>query len=63
MLELIGDQASSTEKHDEALAAYSIALSLGPQTPNHVLVKWASMISIRSSANEVMGAAAEVCIA
>ncbi|KAG8214228.1 hypothetical protein J3R82DRAFT_11026 [Butyriboletus roseoflavus] len=57
MLEILGDKASSTKKHDEALEAYSVALFLGPPIPNAVLVKWASVKLIRSSANETLGAA------
>ena len=49
------------KKPDEAVAAYSTALSLGPSAPNAVLVKWASKVLIRGSAHEALGAVAKVC--
>ena len=45
-------------KHDEAVAAYSTALSL--TTSVTVLTKWARIILIRCSASEALGAAAKV---
>ena len=62
MLEIIGDEASNTKKHDEALAAYSTVLSLDPSTPNNVLIKWANTVSIHGSASEALGIATKVCI-
>ncbi|KAI9457905.1 hypothetical protein HD554DRAFT_2042200 [Boletus coccyginus] len=56
-LERMGDEASNTGKQDEAVAAYSTALSLGPTTPNVVLTKWASIMVIRGSAVEASSAA------
>ncbi|KAI9461363.1 hypothetical protein HD554DRAFT_2041443 [Boletus coccyginus] len=56
-LERIGDEASNAEKPDEAVIAYSAALSLGPTTPNVVLMKWASIMLIRGSADEASSAA------
>ena len=58
---MTGDEASSTENHDEALAAYFTALLLNPPTPNALLIKWASMVLIRGSANEALTAATKVC--
>lgn len=59
-LKTIGDQASAVEKHDEALEAYSAALSLGPSTANILLTKWAAKMLLRHSANEILGTAAKV---
>lgn len=61
MLERVGDEASNAEKQDEAVAAYSTALLLSPSTPNTVLMKWARLILIRRTANEVLNAATKVC--
>lgn len=61
MLEIIGDEASNIKKHDEALAAYSTVLSLGPSTPNTALMKWANTVSIHGSVNEALGVAIKVC--
>ena len=58
---MTGDEASSAENHDEALAAYSTALLLSPSTPKTLLVKWASMMLIRGSANDALTAAVEAC--
>ncbi|KAG8214231.1 hypothetical protein J3R82DRAFT_11038 [Butyriboletus roseoflavus] len=58
-LEMTADEASSTENHDEALAAYSAALLLSLTTPNTLLSKWASMVLIHGSANEALTAAAK----
>ena len=60
-LERIGDEASNTTKHDEAIAAYSAALLLGPSAPNSLLIKWASRMLIHGSAHEASSAAAKVC--
>ena len=60
-LESIGDEALNVGKLDEALAAYSMALSHSPKNPNTILTKWASTILIRSSPKEALGAAAKVC--
>ncbi|KAI9455532.1 hypothetical protein HD554DRAFT_271221 [Boletus coccyginus] len=57
MLEMVGDDASNAGKQDEAVAAYSAALSLGPTVPNAVLIKWANAILKRGSALEVLSAA------
>ncbi|KAI9455961.1 hypothetical protein HD554DRAFT_2238147 [Boletus coccyginus] len=56
-LESVGDEASNADKRDEAVAAYSTALSLGPTFPNPVMFKWASMILKRGSAHEAASAA------
>ncbi|KAF8555339.1 WD40 repeat-like protein [Imleria badia] len=58
-LERIGDEASSVEKYDQALEAYSLALSLGPSSPNTVLIKWVNAMLTRGSANEALAAAAK----
>jgi hypothetical protein len=60
-LEIIGDEASTAEKHDDALAAFSTALSLCPSTPSTVLIKWAKTMLIHGSANEALGASTKVC--
>ena len=61
-LERDGDEASNTEKQDEAVSAYSTALSLSSSTPHTVLVKWANTILVRGSTNEAWSAAAKVCL-
>ena len=60
-LERIGDEASSVEKLDDAVAAYSTALFLGPSTPNSLLTKWASTMLLRDSTNEALDVATKVC--
>ena len=62
-LERIGDKASNIKKDDEAVAAYSTALSLGPSSPNTLLIKWANRMLIRGSAHEALSAASKVCSA
>ncbi|KAI9461366.1 WD40-repeat-containing domain protein [Boletus coccyginus] len=56
-LERVGDEASNAGKQDEAGAAYSTALLLGPTTLNAVLTKWASIMLSRGSADEASRAA------
>ncbi|KAI9455062.1 hypothetical protein HD554DRAFT_298615 [Boletus coccyginus] len=56
-LERVGDEASTAGKRDEAVAAYSTALSLGPSTPNTIMIKWVSMILKNGSAHEALSAA------
>ena len=60
-LELIGDEASSVEKYDEALIDYVTALSLSSSAPNGVLIKWAKLILTYGTANEALGTATKVC--
>ena len=60
-LEVHGDETSHAMKHDEAVAAYSAALSLTFQVSDTVLNEWARIILIRRSASEALGAAAKVC--
>jgi hypothetical protein len=60
-LESIGDEASNNKKHDEAVAAYSTALLLGPSAPDTLLIKWASRMLVRGSAHDALSAAAKVC--
>jgi len=60
-LDRVGDEASNAEKRDEALAAYSTALSLGPTTPDAVLIKWASLMLIRVSADKALSDTTKVC--
>ena len=62
-LERIGDEASNIQKHDEAVAAYSTSLLLGPSDPNNVLIKWARRMLVRGSAHDVLSAAVKVCSA
>ena len=59
-LEANGDEASKVEKYDEALVAYSTALSLGPSSLNIILIKWVRTTLVRCSANEALDAAAKV---
>ena len=59
-LEVNGDEASKFEKYDEALAAYSTALSLSPSMSRTPLIKWARLILVRGSVNEALDAAAKV---
>ena len=59
-LEANGDEASKVEKFDEALVAYSTALSLGPSSLNIILIKWVRTMLIRCSANEGLDAAPKV---
>ncbi|KAG6375674.1 hypothetical protein JVT61DRAFT_3247 [Boletus reticuloceps] len=58
-LESIGDEVLKTTQNDEALRAYSMALSLGSSNPKTLLTKWASTMLVRGSANEVLGAASK----
>ena len=55
-----GDEASKIEKYDEALAAYSTALSLSPSTLRTLLSKWTRLFLVLGSANEALDAAAKV---
>ncbi|KAF8547586.1 WD40 repeat-like protein [Imleria badia] len=55
-LERAGDEASNTDKREEAVAAYTTALSLGPSNPNSILIKWARMMLIRGSAHGALSA-------
>jgi len=56
-----GDEASNAGRRDEAVVAYSTALLLGPTTPNAVLMKWASIMLFRGSAEEALSVATKVC--
>ena len=60
-LETIGDKASKVDNRDEALRAYSIALSLGPPSPNHLLFKWVGLMLLLGSPKETLDAASNVC--
>ena len=60
MLERVGDEASTAEKRDEAVTAYSTALSLNPSNRNSVLMKWVRMKLLDSSAHEALNDAAKV---
>ena len=62
-LERIGDEASNVDKKDEAVAAYSAALSLSPSTSTSktVLVKWARVMLFRGAAHEALNNAIKVC--
>ena len=40
-LQRVGDEASDAGKHNEAVAAYHTALSLGPGVPNAIMIKQA----------------------
>ena len=61
MLERVGNEASNADKRDEAVAAYSTALSLGPTAPDALMFKWANMMLKRGSAIEASSAATKVC--
>ncbi|KAI9456188.1 WD40-repeat-containing domain protein [Boletus coccyginus] len=56
-LEIVGDEASNADKWDEAITAYSTALSLGPTIPNTMMFKWANMALKRGSAREASSTA------
>ncbi|KAI9455060.1 hypothetical protein HD554DRAFT_2331645, partial [Boletus coccyginus] len=56
-LERAGDEASTAGKRDEAVAAYSTALSLGSSTPNAIMMKWVTMMLKNGSAHEALSAA------
>ncbi|KAI9571053.1 hypothetical protein HD554DRAFT_2169413 [Boletus coccyginus] len=56
-LERVGDNALNADKCNEAIAAYSTTLSLGPTIPNTIVFKWANMILIRGSTIEALSAA------
>ena len=60
MLEAHGDETSKVEKYDEALAAYSTALSLSPSMSHTLLIKWVRLVLVRGSANKALDAAAKV---
>ena len=60
-LESIGDEASKVENRDQALRAYSVALSLGPPSPNDLLSKWARLMLVHGSPNKTLDAATKVC--
>ena len=62
MLEVNGDETSKVGKYDEALAAYSTALSLSPSMSRTLLIKWVKLILVRGSANEALDAAAKVLV-
>jgi hypothetical protein len=59
-LERVGDKALNAKKQDEAVSAYSTALSLSSSIPDTVLVKWATMMLKGGSAHEALSAAAKV---
>ncbi|KAI9455056.1 hypothetical protein HD554DRAFT_2036671 [Boletus coccyginus] len=54
-----GDEASNAGKQDEAVTSYSTALSLGPTTPDAIMMKWASIMLIHGSADEASTVAAK----
>ncbi|KAI9459628.1 hypothetical protein HD554DRAFT_2295666 [Boletus coccyginus] len=56
-LERVGNEASNAGNQDEAVAAYSTVLSLGPAIPNAVLTKWATIMLSHGSADEALSAA------
>ena len=62
-LEVNGDEASKVEKYDEALAAYSTALSLCPSMSRTLLIKWARLILVCGSVNEALDSATKVRVA
>ncbi|KAI9455061.1 hypothetical protein HD554DRAFT_2042888 [Boletus coccyginus] len=61
VLERVGDEASTAGKRDEAVAAYSTALLLGPSTPNAIMMKWATIILENGSPHRALSAATKVC--
>ena len=61
MLEENGDNATKVKKYDEALATYSIALSLSPSPPNSTLIKWVKVTLVCSSVDEALDSATKVC--
>ena len=61
-LEQIGDVASRNRRDDEALAAYAVALSLCPSSPNGLLIKWVRTMLFHGSTNTIMDGAREVSL-
>ena len=61
-LEQIGDEASRTRKDDEALAAYTAALSLCPSSPNALLNRWVRTMLFHGSTNKILDGAREVSL-
>lgn len=59
-LERLGDEAAETEKFDEAVAAYSTALSLSPPFLNDLFIKWVRTMLMLSSPNDVRNDATKV---
>ena len=62
-LERVGDEASNAGKRDEAVAAYSTALSLDPTILNALMIKWANMILKHGSVLEALSAVSKVYFA
>ena len=60
MLEANGGEASRVEKYDEALTAYSTALSLRPSMSRTLLIKWVRLTLVHGSANEALEVVAKV---
>lgn len=60
-LEANGDEASKAKKYDEALEAYSTALSLGPSSPHTILIGWTKVMLVRGSVNEALDSTTQVC--
>ena len=56
----MGDKASDAKNLDEAILAYSTALSVGHSSLLPVLNKWARIVVVRGSCSEAWDAAAEV---
>ena len=57
-LESMGDAASNAEKHDEAIVAYSTALSLS--SPKDVSMKWTKTVLVHSSINGALSTVIKV---
>ena len=58
----MGDKASDAENFDEAVSAYSTALSIDHSFLLTTLNKWARIVLLRSSGIEAWGAAAKVLL-
>lgn len=57
----MGDEALNGEKRENAIAAYSAALSLGPPTSSSALRKWTNALLTGGSADGALSSAAKVC--
>ena len=61
-LQRAGDEASDTEKRDEAVSAYFTPLLLNPSNPHSLLMKWAKMVLTGGSAHEALNTATKAYI-
>ena len=60
MLELLGDTALDSGKHDDAIARYTSALSLDPTNPINILVKRSKALASKEMWQDALMDANEV---